>query len=466
MEVLIMETSINLTIDTNNLQERNYVDYFYDLMLGLLHPKDFNCNHVMYDLAKTYKGNEGLSNPSNYGILLFSTEHPSSDFVMIGDSVEGMAYASEATADTNALLGTLNQSECVDLKNDSQTIIGKRLVWDFPTGTANYEIKSIGFVNNYFKKASSLPTAHRAIWTNTVNLQKKEENYHLVSNSTPATPMIYSYDCNGFLMYVKDGLIKRRNRTNVIVADNSFSIDEGLDESHEVSGFCVTHKVLHLKNDTYRCLATSEASDYYHLLVLDESFNVTQQTELTGLSKSSETFLDWGLCGDYLLLNYHLYLTSSLYKSYRLTTHQLNTITSSVGVDSANSSSNSFCQKSINTYEDINGRFVADISRQTTSTSTSSSYHSGRYTALSQNEEGELVYDRFTRTSSTSYCIPIYNIGTTPLCVYVSGNSGEYQHISLDFAPRTCFKMYRLDTPITKTEANTLKVTVDLVWGE
>ena len=408
---------------------------------------------------------KGFRDSNMYGIKLYENKIPEVKENYLNHSRVSVGYGNQGV-DYDEKRGVLNVLSTCKLTNDNDEQIGVRLVWDFPTNTANGNIQSICLTT----ANTDLYTTLTSNFLNTGTQSFKDKGIFLRTERIDS-----SYTKEGLLLRVDNNKIMREKQKTGIVSPQGWVNNPEDFETYILEGYEDLYKVYDF-HSYYLTIAKNTVTQVYDLLKLNrDSLEVLENTPLTALTS---TYYDYGFVGevdDITNIIFQNTFTSSnttaSYKNYNLKTHTV------ADLNPPNRYTNSVRQgaNAITVNKDLDNKLYCRLLHYRLghySSSSTSRYYYPRQTVYKTNSEGNLEV-MYSNTHDRSNASAIYvHFGIQPIgiasdngvCEYNGANPEMYCYIALE--NQCLLTINNLDVPLVKTDAYTMKITYELTWGE
>ncbi len=473
------------TQQQENLVTPALVDFLKDLANWYDLDGGYNQDSLR-SLASTFTGTNNLLAAATFGLALYNTTLNTTNLQGYVTGKQPTAYAGSTVASPSADHGTFVSSSTI--YNDASAAIGIKLVWDFPLASANGDIAALCLVprelcDNVYSRIYSHYSLTNMIYGRIGTSFKDSSSVAYYPNE--AMGLCTAYYTNGYSGRVRSSLSDKAK----------FLFTE--DSAHKVTRkrYAFTTTGVSTVYDTQTVLSIAGFTDVFK--VLDDGMNnqyigfgtapsgnraVVYVDKDTGLSTSIQevscinalAIVDWGLCGDKLIVVTNASLTTAATNVPVLNIVDLseNTYTN-INITQGETGAYVYAwSRVLLTYRTIEGDFACDLHYPTIS-SGSIAHNWNNFVELYVNSDGDVVVGPYavnvTINDGVYTGTPFKNIGLRPTClINTPGYTYEQprSYMGMGFARRTLFTICNLDTPITKTSAQVLRVTYDLTWGE
>lgn len=396
----------------------------------------------MATYANYHKG-INLNSLSHFGIRLF-TESIEPNPNNYDVNIEHLAYGNTSTS-ASGNRGIFN-AESSYIINEQGKDVGVKLVWDFPTNCANGTINTICLTNK----------------NNTFG-----ENYSQFYNTGTVSSRIYfknsnkvdvSFQNNGLPIMVTESIIKLFNKVSGKVTDTGWKENEEDYTSISLEGYSKYFKVIQEEENLFHTVAYNSTTELYDFISFNKEGSILDTVELTNLDSDVSNYKDFSICGNHLLfLIYDHYKSVPTMKSYNKTTGELKQVTLPDAVSSA---------AGVNVLSTIK---AYDNSLYTLACYSRDNY--GPYyfrTAYFKEQDGEIILYKKVNSDSHGFYSPTFNFGVSN--IFSVSNSGHvnngYTNAFIYLGYSTVYTINQLESPLEKTESNTMKITYELRWSE
>ena len=427
--------------------------------------------YALAELSNRFNGVFNTTDLNRWGVRLFE-EPLEEDADKYFIHRPHLAYANETTS-MEEKKGVFNTLSSKFLTNDIGQTIGIRLVWDFSTNVANGKISCISLTpsintynsNRYNLRLNTLctdtPMAHNGVFTWGVPENSRRE---------------LSYTKEGIPIKVKNNTIYFYKNTQPTISHLGWYEKSDIYDKVVLDNYIDLFKVYDLEN-YYLTLGKNTETQKYELIKLNKETYEIDETRLIGNFDLKNQF-DYSIVGvksDTLEdLTNVLYFSNLVYTSsstnrgilYSINLKTLERKDVYWGSSTNYAYYNSHC---FSPMLDENG----DISTKVTINRGGSSYcyvASGTF-KLNESKDDCVLCDSFNINGMSSG-LPIMsgiNFGLKPIFTTIEpyGSSNiSYHKTNVGYDHNTVFTINNLETPITKTEDNTMKITYELTWGE
>lgn len=461
------------------------LDNFIDDLVKVYGGASGTIDSDIKNAISSFFGIDELLHPDRFGLVLYSDTKDTTS--VNGVSSKKPLAKAGSTITPTATKGSLVSTNAI--LNAESIKIGNRMIWEFPTITANDTIASLGLTTReYCDNLSMLgltgTAANPTFRYKTVELWV--EGYY---PSNPATPdakigcgMDNNYYVGGYLgrrygtidddgdfMIMSESTLSNKRPKVVLGATKGPIIRYDKEILYSPPGWSDIGKVLD-DGESY-IIFGKNGDSHYCLAFVNKTTKLITETIALSCADSVTAYTDWGMCGDFVLLLGGVKSTGVpvLYALNKITnTQSIVTIPNLVGP-------NYFYTRSILTYKTVEGKYACDLflAKCTPSSSVTNTinyyevFESADGTSLLLNDEiGLATNDIATKP------FPYMNVSLRPTCLTLCGmyasSSGSLSlsnYISFTMARRALFTLCNLETPIVKNPGQTLRVTYDLKWA-
>lgn len=405
-----------------------------------------------------------LTKLSSYGIRLFPV-----NLVENADrynySGKSIAYGNNTTA-ISPNKGLFNTVESKILTDKVGTQVGVRLVWDFGTSTANnVPIKCISLTPIYNCGEANVenpvlcPSYHMSDKTS-------ERSYNFCYYGRKNTTDLLA---NGGMLYANTstGKYSLYESPKVQLSSEGYSFPKNnirtLDLSTDYSKWFRLVEI----DDKYCTVAYHNTLATYQLIEIDkESLEITSTKNLTGTT-NIDNYIDFNKCGDNHLIFVNKYTSGTQsFKvfAYNLTTDQTTDLSSVLYEGNTTNLSNRYPAGNLQRLIDNNGKCYCKFAYADYSD------YGALFANIYEDSEGNIqVGERKSQLRTGVLSFPIYSLNGVKggLMYYTRGGYESYYTNSyMAWNTDTLFTINNLSEPITKSDANTMKIIYELTWGE
>lgn len=390
------------------------------------------------------------------GIVLFENKLPE-DASIVHNDVVSVASAGTAYDYTNPLRGSLNAQE-----TGATEINGKqayRWVWDFGTANANCTFNTVCLSNSYAGDRSYRTFVSRDL---TGDINKFRSFNHKIEN--------FIYNNKKGITIDKYGRRISRKEDFIFIEDyvKSKKITDNGNMVEEIKISPNTHtwfsSVTHLEGDILMYIAKNIGSSEFELIKMNiVSKEIIETIELTGLKNSVTSRIDaFGFIGlNTILFNPSISNNKLAYSLFNLDTKEitLNFVTAHPVIVYHTYSGECF----ITSFKTVSGKYACYINHQTRPAYWSNSccviLDKDKVISLinDQNVGDSLSYNAYYPVNRT--------FNNMNMCGYIDTFYSEaYGGAIWTPGIEPLFTINNLANPITKTEANTMKITYTLIF--
>lgn len=420
-------------------------------------------------LSNNFIGIFDKNNLKKWGIRIFS-EPLEENADKYNIYAPHLAYGNETTSMEEGK-GVFNDLSSKFLTNDIGEVVGIRLVWDFATNIANGEIACVCLTptKNTF---GSLYANHYCKNTSVTSEQKGALNFfYNVSTSNIMTynpKRNFSYRKNGMPIAVTNNTVKIYQTTQPIVSHTGWLENDESYTEYTIEGYEDLFKVYDLDH-SYVTLGKNTQTENYDLIRLNHNTLEIEETLEVG---------ELSIMYDYLIVGENegrslsdltslVYFTESFLGSYTYTESiNLKTMVKK-GKNYSSESNANYHNTSMNVVLDENNNLIGKLFIERAN-SNWGRYESHYYKSSSSETGYDIISSISTNggVSNGSQEVSYANLhfGLTPICVTKTTIGARYHNLAFD--NQTVFTINNLETPVTKTDANTMKITYELTWGE
>lgn len=393
------------------------------------------------------------------GILLFK-DPKVEDANIMATNKPAFAYGGSNYSNTEKDRGSLNTEESKDIVIDGRTV-GRRFVWDFPTHCANGQFQCVCLTHkSYGDKAKGYVKLSSYAHEDSRNLPM----IGIRNRNSKFLKKRMSLGMDGSVIVAQDDrfIISKDFKFNLGKLGFE-SMEDAEGETVVVAGYRKLCKVIDdAINGLYITCGYSLSTGKWHLIKLDRSSKqIVEDIELTNLALDrngvdrtcNKEVYDFGIAGDYFVYNPPSYRDGSHGDFYNsVNTYNMKTQKqSSRHYVASMTTSTDYLDREfywIGTVWTEDG-YECFVSAQ------SPYYNEQNYGTAFINHKNE----RYLHLRNN---IPM-NIGVLP---HALTDNNSLDQLGFGFAMRPIYTINNLDRPVEKTEANTMKVTYEIIWDE
>lgn len=420
---------------------------------------------------------------STYGGLLIFKDELRGDASSTIAPTMPFAVAGGNYANTIADRGSLNTVETVDLYNSNSKVIGKRFVWDFLTHQANGTFRSLALTdinsgNQYYRLNScvnlNMTTEAGNCFYPSYGLYNTNTWYTSIpsDNVTKYALTRIGKNLNFFRPLLDATGYERTYKDSVAIPGNSNFIENINTRTVTFEGYTGCYYLHCIEDYVYTIMINTNTNKQTLLKISQDTDTIIETTELNiegdvvikmfsicgnkliygdihPKTKATWTRLKTDAVPSYIKNVTKAYIYSPYYyfismNTYNLTDKTVDPDPLYIPMINASTDSYVYITSKLLMFKDGNGEFTSYFSNAT----------------YIRNNATE-IYIHSDSFAYNSFCQPFNGLPIGIGLVYQSGSGCTVTSLY-----HTLLTINNLEAPITKTEANTMKITYEVRWGE